>query len=227
MAVPVRRFAIYRNNVVLSLAQALESRFPAAVSLVGEAFFRAMAKVFVRAHPPRSQLLATFGDEMPGFAANFAPAQEVPYLADVMRLEVAYSQAYHAADAKAATAQALQHLNENTLGSTCVVLHPAVRLLRSVHPVVRLWQMNTGLAPLEPIEDWQGEDGLITRPELDVFVSSLPKGGFEFLAVLQSGGSLSTAFEAAFSVTETFDMAGALAGLITAGVAINFIEKEK
>src|SRR5260370_20802436 len=42
-ALPVRRFAIYRNNVVTSLVRALAARFPATSKIVGEEFFAAMA----------------------------------------------------------------------------------------------------------------------------------------------------------------------------------------
>src|SRR5262245_56663257 len=94
-----KRFDVYRNNVVAGLGKALESRFPVTLRLVGEAFFRGMARAFIGEHRPRSPLLACYGDELPGFIERFSPAAGVPYLADVARLEDAWSRAYHAADA--------------------------------------------------------------------------------------------------------------------------------
>ena len=55
---------------------------------------------FVRAEPPRSPVLLGYGDGLPAFVERFEPASCVPYLADVIRLEIATSQAYHAADAE-------------------------------------------------------------------------------------------------------------------------------
>ena len=78
-----RRFAVYRNNVVAGLANTLRSRFPATEKIVGEEFFAAMARAFVTEKPPRTPLLAAYGDEFPAFVAAFAPARELPYLADV------------------------------------------------------------------------------------------------------------------------------------------------
>jgi hypothetical protein len=98
-AVPTRRFAVYRNNVVVGLVKALRYRFPVVEKIVGEEFFAAMARVFVIEQPPRSALLTTYGDEFAAFIAAFEPARELPYLADVARLEAARTQAYHAADA--------------------------------------------------------------------------------------------------------------------------------
>ena len=98
-AVPSRRFAVYRNNVVTGLVKALRSRFPVTETIVGEEFFAAMARIFVTAQPPRSPLLATYGDAFPAFIVTFEPARDLPYLADVARLEAARTRAYHAADA--------------------------------------------------------------------------------------------------------------------------------
>ncbi|MBL8587921.1 MAG: putative DNA-binding domain-containing protein, partial [Methylobacteriaceae bacterium] len=84
---PARRFAVYRNNVVVSLIEALSGAFPVTRELVGEEFFRAMAREFALGHPPRSPVMARFGEELPGFIAAFAPARELPWLADVAALE--------------------------------------------------------------------------------------------------------------------------------------------
>lgn len=42
---PATRFAVYRNNVTVSLVDALADTFPVLQALVGEEFFRAMARV--------------------------------------------------------------------------------------------------------------------------------------------------------------------------------------
>ena len=52
---PARRFAVYRNNVLVSLVDALADTFPVVQELVGAAFFRAMARVFALANPPRTR----------------------------------------------------------------------------------------------------------------------------------------------------------------------------
>ena len=106
-----RRFAVYRNNVMVTLSKALKSRFPAVDKIVGEEFFGAMARVFVSERPPRSPLLATYGDEFADFIATFEPASDLPYLADVARLEAARTRAYHSADAVPIDADGLTALD--------------------------------------------------------------------------------------------------------------------
>ena len=54
-----KRFAVYRNNVTVSLIEALAAGFPVVQRIVGEEFFGAMACEFVRAHPPGSPLVGS------------------------------------------------------------------------------------------------------------------------------------------------------------------------
>jgi len=58
---------------------------------VGEEFFGAMAAAFVLECPPRSPVLASYGDELPEFIAGFASARDLAYLPDVARLEAAHT----------------------------------------------------------------------------------------------------------------------------------------
>ncbi|NQD95269.1 DUF2063 domain-containing protein, partial [Pseudomonas sp. CrR25] len=101
------RFAVYRNNVFSSLVGALADSFPVVQQLVGEAFFGAMARVYVHRSPPRSPLLLHYGDDFPTFIEGFEPAGSLPYLADVARLERLRSRAYHAADSPSLDADAI------------------------------------------------------------------------------------------------------------------------
>ena len=71
-----RRFAVYRNNVAVSLVEALGARFPVVKRLVGEEFFRAMAHAFVSREPPLSLLRNTgAGRDLPVAPAS---AREAP-----------------------------------------------------------------------------------------------------------------------------------------------------
>ena len=47
-----KRYNVYRNNVTVSLINALAAVFPATQRITGPDFFRAMARFHVRATPP-------------------------------------------------------------------------------------------------------------------------------------------------------------------------------
>lgn len=164
-----KRFDVYRNNVAVSLSDALETAFPVVRKLVGDEFFRAMAGVYLRAHPPTSPLMMFYGDTMPEFLAAFPPAQSVPYLADVARLELAMRLSYHAADATPIAPDALGQVAPDTLGDVTFTFAPAVDLVQSHYPLHSIWTANTTGGEIAKT----AQPTLITRPEFDPQVDAL------------------------------------------------------
>lgn len=214
---PERRYAIYRNNVAASLTGALASRFPAAESIVGPDFFRAMALAFVRDHPPQSPILLAYGDDFPDFVAAFTPARELAYLSDVTRLEAARGRAYHAADAPPLDPAALAAADPERLGVLVFTPHPALSILSSPHPVVTIWAMNSGERPLALINEWRAECALIARSHLAVEVTPLSAGGAIFFYHIAAGATLATAAGAASDGETDFDLSENLAVLLRSG----------
>lgn len=222
---PARRFGVYRNNVASGLAGALASRFPAARRIVGEDFFAAMAGEFIRLFPPRSPLLMSYGDGFADFVESFEPARELAYLPDVIRLEAARGHAYHAADAAPLDAGELSRAAPEQLAHLVFLPHPSLSILRSAHPIVTIWAMNSGEMDLAPIEPWASEDALIVRPHMLVEIHRLPPGGAIFLQALVRGATLAQAAETAALSAAEFDLSANLAGLLQSG-AFTAIHKE-
>ena len=207
------RFAVYRNTVVHSLVQAMRARFPVVERLVGDAFFAAMARIFVIDHPPESPVLQRYGDRFPAFLAGFPPVAGLPYLADVARLELSRGQAYHAADASPVVPEALSAAaNAGDIGLT---LHPSVRIVASDWPVWSIWAANQPGAD-GVVTDGGGQAVLVGRdPRLVVVTHPLPPDDHRFVAALQAGASFATALTIA---GDGFDPSQALALLISAGL---------
>jgi hypothetical protein len=214
---PTGRFAIYRNNVVYGLISALRKRFPAVERIVGEDCFAAIARDFVVAQPPTSPLLMFYGDAFADFIATLAPLAELAYLPDVARLEAARTHAYHAADAAPLDPAAWQRLGADELIAARVTLHPSAQVIRSRHPIVTIWAMNSGEAELRPIDDEGAEDALVIRPDATVAVVKLPRGGAAFLEALAAGRALGRAAELAMQDDADFDLSATLAVLIASG----------
>lgn len=214
------RFAVYRNNVVSGLIRALASGFPATEAIVGTEFFAAMAAIYVRVSPPASPVLLDYGATLPEFLAGFEPVAELPYLADVARLELAYTRAFHAADATPLSPGRLNDIVADRIGALRVALHPSAQILRSAYPVAEIWAMNTGRAPLREIDDWSAQDILLLRPKHEVAASVLAPGEAEFLRQLQAGVTLEQAAMAALADAGGFDLAAALAAMFLRGTVI-------
>lgn len=219
---PAKRFAIYRNNVHANLIAVLEGRFPVVARLVGDAFFRATARVYIEQHPPASPVLMRYGASFADFLDGFPPVADTPYLGDVARLEWARNEAYHAADAMPLGADALQGVAPEA-ERLAFTLHPSTQLVRSRFPVVTVWSANVRGEKPGPIDAGSGgEDALVVRPALTVEVRRLPEGGADFIAALARGATLGQAAAEAARESPGFDLPVNLAGLIRSGAVTAF-----
>ena len=188
-----RRFDVYRNNVAVGLADALEQSFPVVRKLLGETFFRAMAAVHLRQHPPRSPLMMFYGADFPGFLASFAPVAHLPYLPDVARLELALRDSYHAADASPIDPARLAALDPEALARVRLRLTPALRLIRSDWPVHAIWHANTD--PTAPAPQPGPQAALILRPAFDPLALAIPLPQAAAIAALLEGEVLGQALD--------------------------------
>lgn len=213
---PSIRFAVYRNNVIVSLIDALADSYPVVQMMVGETFFRAMAREFAYQHPPRSPVLAHYGADFPDFIGSFPPAASLPYLADVARLEHAYIHAYHAADAPILpTSQfALTLAQPEDLPRLRMRLLPSAVVLRSPYAMVSLWAAHQAEEVASLPEPNQPEAALIVRPELEVTVLPIDSGTHAFVHALQNNAPLGEAAGLAMEAQADFGLTRALTLLI-------------
>ena len=209
------RLAVYKNNVHSTLIDALAATFPAVERLVGQEFFRFAAREYIAIHAPTSPMLLGYGHKFAQFLSRFAPAATVPYLPDVAELEFRWLEAYHAADAIAVdTSQVAARLAEPETAAA-LRLHPSARLLRSRHPVSRIWELNRSPDPIEnrtsiPAEP---EHLLIIRPRASVEVRRVAPGAYAALEALAAGRSLLDAIAAARRAQPELDIGEHLAAL--------------
>src|SRR5580704_10767604 len=214
----IKRYNVYRNNVTVSLINALAATYPAVQRITGVEFFRAMARSHVRAMPPTSPLLFEYGRDFPAFIEGHEHAQDMPWLADTARIERAWLDAYHAADAPPLSPDVLAAVPSDRLGDLVFTAHPAACIVRSAYPAVAIFAMNRVDGPITPLRSSTAEDALITRPDMEVAARLLPPGGAAFLKSLIDGGTLGAAAATAFTETPAFDLPASIAGTIEAGV---------
>lgn len=209
------RLSIHRNTTLLGLSAALGDAFPVLRRLVGEAFFARLAQDYLRVHPPRRASLITIGGDLPGFLTGYAPVAALPYLADVARLEVAWTHAHHAADAEPLTPQALSALDSERLGELRLSLLPSHRLLASAYPVDAIWRSNQPDAEDEDIRLDRGPVHLLVqRPAMAVEIRPVSRGAFSFLMALVARQPLAAAWDSALATDPAFNLAAVLGDLL-------------
>ncbi|WP_299663742.1 DNA-binding domain-containing protein [uncultured Ruegeria sp.] len=209
-----RRFSVYRNNVAISLTEAMNQAFPVITKLLGPQNMDGLAGIFLRQHPPSSPLMMFYGAEFPAFLESMQQLSHLGYLPDVARLELALRQAYHAADSQSINAEALSIPPEDLMRAK-LTLAPAMRMLRSNWPIHAIWLFNTQDDAPKP--EAGPQDVLITRPEYDPAPHPLPSGGAAWITRIQDGDTIGEAFEATVAETPEFDLGTTLALLLQGG----------
>lgn len=213
---PSQRLQIYRNNSLISLTEALKATYPVIYRLVGDGFFRRAAAVFIKTSPPREPRLCTYGAAFSTFLAQYAPAGALVYLPDMARLEWALNAAWHAPDAPALTPAELAAANESM---TPLHLHPACHLLEAPWPIERIWRAHQAADDIEHEIDLDqgGCRLLIYRQQFDVALATLSSGEFAMLSRFADGADLKSAVTDALAADPSFDVAAALAAVLTRG----------
>jgi hypothetical protein len=232
---PTVRLAVHRNNVMVSLVGALTETFPVVRRLVGDAFFDAAARDYVRAHPPSSPVLTDYGDGFADWLAAFAPARALRYLADVARLERARIRAAHAADAASLPRAviAAQRADPAALPAARLQLHPSCAVVTSRYAVATLWAAHQQPGDPVAVAIDEPECALVLRdPADDVLVVIVPRATAVLCAALIAGHALGDAVDAAAAASLTrpdaatddppdgFDPAAAFALLIGHGAIV-------
>ncbi len=215
-----KRFDVYRNNVAVSLTEALERGFPVIRKLLGDTNFKGLAGLFLRRHPPSSPLLMRYGSEMPGFLEGLPQVAHLPYLSDVARLELALRESYHAADATPLGPDDFANVPPERLAEARIGIAPAVRAVASPWPILGIWRRNT--LPDAPKPAMRPEEVLIVRPGFDPDPVELPPGGAAFIQSLMAGNSVGAALDMP-GTPAGFDLAATLSALIS-GAAITRLE---
>jgi hypothetical protein len=217
------RLAIHRNNVFASLTKALAAGFPVVSRLVDERFFAYAAHEFLAARPPRTACLAEYGGEFADFLEAFPPCRDLPYLADVARLEWLMQRAAQAVEAPALPPASLAAVAAEDAPRLVFVLDPSLGFLGSRFPIDRIWTINRGDDSDETVDLDAGGAALeVRRSGEDVICRRLEPASFAFRAALSAGATLEAATEAALAEDAGFDLGQALPALFQEGAVASF-----
>jgi Putative DNA-binding domain len=213
-------FGIHANNTRVSLRIAVEKIYPVTRRLVGVDFFTAMAEQFVACHPPNHGWLSAYGADFADFVAQYRPAADLGYLADIARIEWARVRAANAPDAPGLDLIALARMDPEALEGLPLSLHVAASLVCSTFPAFDIWrahQHNGGDDEQLPQIDLAigPQTTLVSRPAaLEVGVALLGPGDAAFLSMLAEHSTFGAAYQAAVLQEADYDLASRLGDLV-------------
>ena len=201
------RLKIYHNNVVGSLTEALRATFPITEQLVGTNFFKSMARAFIFEHPPEGACLHHYGKGFDSFVKTYAPAQSVPYLADIACLELAQNNAYYACDDLPLTGNAFSKIPAEELPTVTLNLRQSASLISSKYPLleIRDFCLDEDKTPKPNLDEEHHTKLLIHRQNLEVTFTPLCDDEYLLLKILDEGNSLGKSVEQTVDAYSDFD----------------------
>ncbi len=220
-------WAIYRRNYEENHIGALADTYSTVEKLVGDGYFRQLARRYVASHESRSGDLNDYGDDFAEFLFELLPkvpgGTELPYLHDIARFDWAWFEALRASEAAGAGLGELLEWPVERWGEARARPHPACRLLRSDYPIDRILRVAAG--ELQTVDlACAGDALLINRPDI-VRVTCVGPSQALFVERWLSGTTLADALDAALALDSVFDLQNILSLLMTLG-AVSRIERQ-
>ncbi len=215
---------VYRNNYRGNLQNALAGAYPVIQQLVGDDFFRFLARKFIEHYPSRNANLHHYGAELTDFVRSFAPAQELVYLPDVAALEWACHVAYFAADRTILDLERLSQVSPEQYANLILHIHPACQVVRSLYPVSAIWLAHQAGAASDFHIDLDSGPciALVHRKENVVQVTTLSPEQNDWLQRIQTGQTLGDATTATLIDYPAFDLQTTLLTLLEQCVLVDF-----
>lgn len=213
-------FSVYRNTVMKGCIDALRANFPTVERLVGSQWFAAAAMRHIHSSPPTIGPLLEYGDGFADFLQTFEPARELPYLADVARLDRLWIKVFAAAEQPRLALTALAGAAPDALARMRLQPCAAARWHWFALPAFTIWQCNREQRALPQPLVWREEGALLCRQGNRVDWQALSVGGYRFIEACAAGAPLGDASTLALQAQPDLDFTDLLARLFAAGVFV-------
>ncbi|MFJ7885637.1 putative DNA-binding domain-containing protein [Pseudomonas sp. NPDC096917] len=211
-------FAVYRNTVLKGATDALVANFPTLERLVGTEWLRSAAAIHARLLPPSDARLLHYGADFPDFLDGFEHAQDMPYLGDVARLDLLWTQVHCAVEEPEIELSLLARLCATELASLRLIPRASACWIWLPNcPAYTLWHLSREQLPLPDDLDWQGEGALLTRQNGRVCWQAASAADCAFLDACAAQLPLDQAIDKAVAIEPTLNLEHSLIRLVRAG----------
>lgn len=218
-----RGLMAYQANGHALAERSLQAAFPVIATLIGHENFAPLARELWHRHPPGHGDLARWGDTLPAFLQHHPQLVDLPWLADVARVEWALHQAAGAPDEDTDLAGFARLTSEDPQGLT-LALAPGTAVFTSPWPVASLVTAHRDDHPdlaevAERLQAGVGEAAVVWRQGLRPCVAGCSPAVAALLGALLQGQPLPDALNAAAD-DNAFDLSTWLAEAVQRGLVI-------
>ena len=195
----------HANTISHARLVALESSFPLARAVLGEASFNALSRLYCKTATARASDTNAIGA---GFA-DYLVGHTSVNIVDLVRIEWAWLESYHSADATPMVLADLATLDEQSLLALGIMPHPAARIVTLSSPDFDL------ISELKNMQD--AVSVLITRPDAEIRLMTLNAVTTQIFVCAQKSVQLCNLLEIATEQKDEMDPLAPIMALIGAG----------
>jgi hypothetical protein len=211
--------AVYRNTVLHGAVEALGSNYPVVEQIVGTEMFEQVAVDFANECPPKRPVLALYGGRFADWLEEQSWIGDLPYLADVARVERLHIECTTSPDAEPLSADRVREACRNPAAR--LGLHPSVRFSWLRTPAMTIWLAHQRGFESELEPEWKAEGALFARPKpFVVHAPRISRAAHRLLCGLRLNESLNRAMAAAAKLYPEEDCAAVFGSLVNLGVFV-------
>jgi hypothetical protein len=221
-AAAVASLAVYRNTSLLGAMTALADNFPTVGRIVGAQAMAILAAEFVERHPPRSPILADYGEDFACWLAAHPLSGELDYLPAVAQIDRLRVESHLAEDAPVFELEDLVRLTAEQWSRCRVTLHPATRVGWFAIPAPSIWAAHLEPEIDEIAPEWRPEGILVARCNGAVGGWIIDGCGHRILHGLRLGETVGQAALAASRLYPAGDISRAFRKIVASGALTSF-----
>lgn len=212
--------AVYRNTVFHGAVEAMRANYPVTEQILGEEMFGQVAVDFASTCPPRSPVLALYGEEFADWLTHQRWVSDLPYLPDVARVEQLHVRSLFATDAMTLLRA------QNGAPTATLRLHPGVQFTWTSTPAMSIWLAHQQAVGRKIEPEWKPEGALFARPSPFVLHAlRIGRAAHRILSGIRLGETVSAARAAASRLYPDEDCASIFTSLVNLGLFTGLTSK--
>ena len=190
----VDRLLVYRHSITAAQQRVLAMVYPVCKQILGDDCFDTLARDYAWHACSNSSDLNSYGENFPLFMLaqikHNDNLKELPYLADLIRLEWCWHQSLYAADDPVFDLQALQQHLINGNSDLILQTSHALALIESPWPLMELWQLHQNEEQQAINIEEQTQYLAVSRHNETTCLAQLEPEVYQFLRYAQQGMTL-------------------------------------
>lgn len=203
---PSEFMSIYKNNIAVTLLQALKSTYPLVNKLLGNDFFICMAKGYIQKYPSRSGNLSDYGEYFSEYLSNQPSLSTLDYVFEVAQFEWICNSLFAVTDHPPLDKNKLASFQKEKYDDICFVLNSAARLIQCRYPLIKIIELCQNEQADNINLEKDVSNLLILRCEFEMMLFLLTNAEFTFLTALDNNQTLSNALNLAIAMDANFKL---------------------